>query len=145
MTTCMYQPIFPGTYNHAMSQQQMRAANHVTGLPYMKNDMGGMGQPNKSPLNENFEQGPPKYNNGRSQGGPPSPKTKLKMDQQQQHQQASAAAAKMAAGMSSMNNLNNLNHMAQLRMSTLGYNLGMGYNPSPIARPQVNLLPYPDP
>lgn len=122
-----------GTYNHAMSQQQLRAANHVTGLPYMKSDLSGMGQPNKSPLNDNFGPGPNYNNGGRSQGGPPSPKTKLKMEQQQQQQ---AAAAKMA-GLSSMNNLNNLSHIAQMRMNSIGYNIGMSYNPSPIARPQV--------
>lgn len=121
-----------GNYNHAMSQQQMRAANHVTGLPYMKSDLGGIGQPNKTQLNENFGPGPNNYNNGRSQGGPPSPKTKLKMEQQHQQQ----AAAKMA-GMSSMNNLNNLRHVAQVQMNSLGYNVGMSYSPSPIARPQI--------
>jgi hypothetical protein len=134
-----------GNYNHALSHQQMRAAGHVAGLPYMKNDLMGQQQqqqPNKSPLNENNFGGPPSYNNGgggRAQGGgPPSPKTKLKMEQQQQQQQH-AQAAKMA-GMSSINNLNNLSHMAQMRMSSIGYNIGMGYNPSPIARPQVGKL-----
>jgi hypothetical protein len=134
--------IYSGNYNHALSHQQMRAAGHVAGLPYMKNDLMGQQQqqqqqPNKSPLNENNFGGPPSYNNGgggRGQGGgPPSPKTKLKMEQQQQQH---AQAAKMA-GMSSINNLNNLSHMAQMRMSSIGYNIGMGYNPSPIARPQV--------
>lgn len=120
-----------GSYNHAISQQQLRAANHVTSLPpYMKGDLTGMGQP-KSPLNENFGPGP-NYNNGRGGGGPPSPKTKLKLEQQQQ----AAAAAKMA-GLPTMNNLNNISHMAQMRMNSIGYNLGMNYNPSPIARPQI--------
>ena len=124
-----------GSYNHAMSQQQLRAASHVAGHPYMKSDLSGMGQQPKSPLNDNFL---PNYNNGRGGGGPPSPKTKMKIEQQQQQHQHQAAA-KMA-GMSSMNNLNNLSHIAQMRMNSIGYNLSMGYNPSPIARPQVHLI-----
>ena len=92
-------------------------ANHVAGLPFMKNDMSGLGN-QKSPLGDNFGTGP-SYN-----GRPSSPKTK------QHHQQA-----KLAAG------INNMNQLAQLRMSSLGYNMGIpgvqpGY-PSPIARPQV--------
>jgi len=116
----------PGSYNHAMSQQQLRA-NHVAGLPFMKGgDLTGLGN-QKSPLGDNFGNN---YNN--RPGGPPSPKTKIKLEQQQQQ-------AKMAAG---MNNLNSLNQLAQLRISSLAYNMGIpgvqpGY-PSPIARPQMN-------
>jgi len=114
----------PGSYNHAMSQQQIRA-NHVAGLPFIKPDLPGLNN-QKSGLSDNFGNS---YN-GRS-AGPPSPKTKLKIEQQQQQQ------AKMAAA-----GMNNLTQLAQLRMSSLGYNIGIpgvtaGY-PSPIARPPMN-------
>jgi len=107
-----------------MSQQQIRA-NHVAGLPFIKPDLPGLNN-QKSGLSDNFGNS---YN-GRS-AGPPSPKTKLKIEQQQQQQ------AKMAAA-----GMNNLTQLAQLRMSSLGYNIGIpgvtaGY-PSPIARPPMN-------
>ena len=116
-----------GSYNHAMSQQQIRA-NHVAGLPFIKSELPGLNN-QKSGLGENFNNS---YN-GRS-NGPPSPKTKLKIEQQQQQQQAKMAAAGM----------NNLTQLAQLRMSSLGYNIGIpgvtpGY-PSPIARPPASKI-----
>ena len=104
-----------------MSQQQMRANHVAAGLPYMKNDITGLGN-QKSPLGDNFSSAQGGYN-GRS-GGPPSPKTKMKLDQQ--HQQKLA----------------NMNQMLRMNsLSGLGYNIGIpgaqhGY-PSPIARPQV--------
>ena len=111
-----------------MSQQQIRA-NHVAGLPFIKPDLPGLNN-QKSGLSDNFGNS---YN-GRS-AGPPSPKTKLKIEQQQQQQ------AKMAAA-----GMNNLTQLAQLRMSSLGYNIGIpgvtaGY-PSPIARPPVKNLDF---
>jgi len=81
--------------------------------------------------------------NGRATnpGGPPSPKTKLKMAQQQEQ-------AKITANMNNLQNLNNLNALAQMqRTMGLGQYNPLGglvqptvpgqYNPSPIARPQV--------
>lgn len=114
-----------------MSQQQMRA-NHVAGMPFLKNDMG---QPKSPSISESFGSS---YASpvGRT-AGPPSPKTKLKLAQQQE-------AAKMSMNnMNSMNNLNaNMNALHQIqRMGQLGgYNMPnmAGYNPSPIARPQVS-------
>merc|ERR1719219_1029342 len=110
-----------------MSQQQLRA-NHVQGVPFLKNDMG---QPKSPSISESFGSS---YASPVGRGtGPPSPKTKLKLAQQQE-------AAKMT-----MNNMNNLNALAQMqRMGGLGgYSMGglpnmAGYNPQPIARPQVS-------
>ena len=126
LTSLFNELVCLGTYNHALSQQQMRA-NHVAGLPFMKNDMSGLGN-QKSPLGDNFGTGP-SYN-----GRPSSPKTKQQQQQQQHHQQQ----AKLAAA-----GINNMNQLAQLRMSSLGYGMGIpgvqpGY-PSPIARPQVGV------
>ena len=85
--------------------------------------------------------------NGRATnpGGPPSPKTKLKMAQQQEQ-------AKITANMNNLQNLNNLNALAQMQRSMgLGQYNPLGglvqptvpgqYNPSPIARPQVVSIP----
>merc|ERR1719442_99117 len=79
-------------------------------------------------------------------GGPPSPKTKLKMAQQQEQ----AKLSNMTASMNNLN-INNLNALAQMqRNMQLGqhFNNLSGlvqqqtvagqYNPSPIARPQVS-------
>jgi len=123
---------------HALSQQQLRA-NAVAGMPFLKSDQA------KSPgavsiSDTGFTATACPYN-GRATnpGGPPSPKTKLKLAQQQEQ-------AKM--NMNNLQNLNNLNALAQMQRSMgLGqYNPLSGlvqptvpgqYNPSPIARPQV--------
>jgi len=125
---------------HALSQQQLRA-NAVAGMPFLKSDQA------KSPgavsiSDTGFTATACPYN-GRAtnQGGPPSPKTKLKLAQQQEQ-------AKM--NMNNLQNLNNLNALAQMqRTMGLGqYNPLSGlvqptvpgqYNPSPIARPQVSM------
>jgi hypothetical protein len=129
----------PGSYNHALSaQQQLRAANHVASLPFMKNDLSAaLSNQQKNQLGSNdfggggaanFGNGGAAVNN-RSvhSGGPASPKTKLKMEQHQQQQQQQAASLNQ--------------QLVQMRMG-LGYNMGMagvqpGY-PSPIARPQMS-------
>merc|ERR1719150_1562308 len=101
----------------------------------------------KSPvsLNDSGFTAVPPYN-GRATnpaGGPPSPKTKLKIAAQHQEQ------AKINAGMNSLN-INNLNALAQMqRTMNLGHfnnvsgllqqpTVAGQYNPSPIARPQVS-------
>lgn len=123
-----------GVHMSQQQQQQQMRANHVAGMPvsFQKNDMG---QPKSPSISESFGSS---YASpvGRT-AGPPSPKTKLKLAQQQE-------AAKMS--MTNMNNLNmNVNALHQIqRMGQLGgYNVGgmanmAGYNPSPIARPQVS-------
>ena len=125
---------------HALSQQQLRASA-VAGMPFLKSEQA------KSPgavsiSDTGFTATACPYN-GRATnpGGPPSPKTKLKMAQQQEQ-------AKITANMNNLQNLNNLNALAQMqRTMGLGqYNPLSGlvqptvpgqYNPSPIARPQV--------
>merc|ERR1719341_143735 len=125
---------------HALSQQQLRA-NAVAGMPFLKSDQA------KSPVSisdSGFTATACPYN-GRATnpGGPPSPKTKLKMAQQQEQ-------AKITANMNNLQNLNNLNALAQMQRSMgLGQYNPLGglvqptvpgqYNPSPIARPQVSL------
>jgi len=124
----------------ALSHQQLRASA-VAGMPFQKMEA-------KSPvsLNDSGFTAVPPYN-GRATnpaGGPPSPKTKLKIAAQHQEQ------AKINAGMNSLN-INNLNALAQMqRNMNLGHfnnvsgllpqpNVAAGqYNPSPIARPQVS-------
>ena len=123
----------------ALSHQQLRATA-VAGMPFQKMEQA------KSPvsLNDSGFTAVPPYN-GRATnpaGGPPSPKTKLKIAAQHQEQ------AKINAGMNSLN-INNLNALAQMqRTMNLGHfnnvsgllqqpTVAGQYNPSPIARPQV--------
>merc|ERR1719471_1320187 len=125
---------------NALSHQVRASA--VAGMPFQKMDQA------KSPVSHHDSSGytaVPPYN-GRATNppaGPPSPKTKLKIAQQQEQ-------AKMNAGMNSLN-INNLNALAQMqRNMNLGHfnnvsgllpqpNVAAGqYNPSPIARPQVS-------
>ena len=123
---------------NALSHQVRASA--VAGMPFQKMEQA------KSPVSHHDTSGytpVPPYN-GRAtnpSAGPPSPKTKLKIAQQQEQ-------AKMNAGMNSLN-INNLNALAQMqRTMNLGhFNNVSGllqqptvpgqYNPSPIARPQV--------
>jgi len=124
---------------NALSHQVRASA--VAGMPFQKMEQA------KSPVSHHDTSGytpVPPYN-GRAtnpSAGPPSPKTKLKIAQQQEQ-------AKMNAGMNSLN-INNLNALAQMqRTMNLGhFNNVSGllqqptvpgqYNPSPIARPQVS-------
>ena len=124
---------------NALSHQVRASA--VAGMPFQKMDQA------KSPVSHHDSSGytaVPPYN-GRATNppaGPPSPKTKLKIAQQQEQ-------AKMNAGMNSLN-INNLNALAQMqRTMNLGHfnnvsgllqqpTVAGQYNPSPIARPQVS-------
>ena len=146
--TAFYQSIAAANrqqaYN-ALASAQMRA-NAVAGMPFKMSDQA------KSPVSINDTgfntTAVPPYN-GRATNappGPPSPKTKLKIAQQQEQ-------AKLTASMNNLN-INNLNALAQMQRSMqLGQHFnnlsglvqqqqtvaGAGqYNPSPIARPQVH-------
>ena len=149
--TAFYQSIAAANrqqaYN-ALASAQMRA-NAVAGMPFKMSDQA------KSPVSINDTgfntTAVPPYN-GRATNappGPPSPKTKLKIAQQQEQ-------AKLTASMNNLN-INNLNALAQMQRSMqLGQHFnnlsglvqqqqqtvaGAGqYNPSPIARPQVHIL-----
>ena len=149
--TAFYQSLAAASQRQAYSNAlhaanaQMRA-NAVAGMPFLKNDQA------KSPVSMNDTgfntTAVPPYN-GRATNappnGPPSPKTKLKIAQQQEQ-------AKLNAGINNLNinNLSNLNALAQMqRNMQLGHFNNLSglvqhqtvagqYNPSPIARPQVN-------
>ena len=127
----------------ALANAQLRASA-VAGMPFLKND-----QQAKSPVSINdtgFNSSAVPPYNGRATNpppaGPPSPKTKLKMAQQQEQ-------AKITAGINNLN-INNLNALAQMQRSMqLGHFNNLSglvqqqtvagqYNPSPIARPQVS-------
>ena len=131
----------------AQASAQLRA--NVAGMPFMKSDAGGHAKSPVSITDAGFNTTAVPPYNGRATnagpGGPPSPKTKLKMAQQQEQ----AKLSNMTASMNNLN-INNLNALAQMqRNMQLGqhFNNLSGlvqqqtvagqYNPSPIARPQV--------
>ena len=129
-------------------QQQQAYSNALqlqmsSRMAFLKNEQG---KPPASLTDTGFNTTAVPPYNGRATNppptGPPSPKTKLKIAQQQEQ-------AKLTAGFNNLN-INNLNALAQMQkhMQMGHFNSGMvqhqnvpgQYNPSPIARPQVTYL-----